>query len=99
MRKTFALILAVSFCLVPALAAAEVTVLAREEIRVNNGEDTKAAVSVVVKKAIESAKKHPCLIAAEKEGRTLNVGVKVSITEMTDTHFAGVIELITEDCK
>lgn len=99
MRKTLALILVISFCLIPALAAAEVTVLASEEMRVGVNDDLQAAVDAVVKKAIESAKKHPCVVAAEKEGRTLNIGVKVSIAEVTETHLVSVIELVTEDCK
>lgn len=99
MRKILALMLVISFCLIPALAAAEITVLAREEMRVNIGDDTEAAASAVVMKAIESAKKHPCVVAAEQEGRTLNVGIKISITEVTETYFVSVIELVTEDCK
>ena len=99
MRKTFALILAVSFCLIPALAAAEVTLLAREEMRVGVNDDPKAAAQAIVTKAIEAAKKHPCSVAAGKENRLLDVGIKLSFIPGEDnTYFTVIVEIVAENC-
>ena len=98
MRQVPVLVLASILFVLPSVAIAGETLLAREEIWVNVDDDADAKAEEVVTRAIESAKKHPCVIAAEKEGRELNVKIKLFVPKITATSFLSIVEIVTEDC-
>ncbi len=89
------------FFLVSVMTAyAGTTLLAREEILVSVNDDAEAVAKAVVTKAIESAKKHPCSIAAERDKRMLDIGIRLSIIPgEDDTYLTAIVEIVAKNCE
>lgn len=78
---------------------AELTILAHEEFALNTGDNLGAKVKEAIEKAVESANKHSCMVAANNSEQMPAVGAEIKIIENTDTSITLVIELVTEDCR
>ena len=102
MRRALVLVLAAVLLVQAPLASAGETILAREEIQLSVNDDAEAAAKTVLTKAIESAKKHPCYVTAEKEGRSLDIFKRYFTTVFitgSDIYTAKeAVEVVTENC-
>ena len=93
------IVLAIPFAaiLAPFAAYAKPTLLAREEITINEGDGINAKMDELVKKAVAKMEKHPCAVKAQQEKRVLNIGAKVSVSP-GETQATAVFEVWSNDC-